>query len=231
MKLIYYWIALLLLSSQVYAQRTNFDKVVLPLDVRAKDYKELLVQLAWLNNPDNDNLSRVVSVEKDKVKLEKKSWTNGVTASFNLNEGNFVNQSNLFFPIYNLNASVTLGTILNTPHKVKIAQQNVKIAENKVNQQKLQLRAEVLRRYETYLASIEILRVRTQALEDARTLKTATVRKFEQGLASVEDYAQALKSYSEALEGGTTAESNIKVAKIAVEEMIGMTLEDVQALK
>lgn len=230
MRVIYYAI-FLLFSASLYAQRTDFDKVVLPLDMRARDFQELLVQLAWMNNPNNENLSKGVIIERDKVVLEKQSWMNGVTASFNLNEGNFVQQSNLFFPIYNLNASISLGTIMSTPHKVKIAKQNVKIAENKVNQQKLQLRAEVLRRYQTYLSSIEILKVRTQAVEDVRVMQTMVIRKFEQGLSTVEEYTQALKSYNEAVEGKTAAENDIVMARISLEELIGLSLDEIQAIK
>lgn len=230
MRVIYYAI-FFLFSASLYAQRTDFDKVVLPLDMRARDFQELLVQLAWMNNPNNENLSKGVIIERDKVVLEKQSWMNGVTASFNLNEGNFVQQSNLFFPIYNLNASISLGTIMSTPHKVKIAKQNVKIAENKVNQQKLQLRAEVLRRYQTYLSSIEILKVRTQAVEDVRVMQTMVIRKFEQGLSTVEEYTQALKSYNEAVEGKTVAENDIVMARISLEELIGLSLNEIQAIK
>ncbi|MBK9463094.1 MAG: TolC family protein [Sphingobacteriales bacterium] len=226
-----YCLLFFLFATNLYAQRANFDKIVYPLDMRAKDFKEVLVQLAWLNNPNNDNLSKSIIIERDKVKLEKQSWMNGVTTSFNLNEGNFSQQANGFFPIYNLNASITLGTILSTPTKVKIAKQNVQIAENKVNQQKLQLRAEVLRRYQTYLSSIEILKVRTQAVEDMRVMQTMVIRKFEQGLATVEEYTQALKSYNETIEGKTAAENDIAIAKISIEEMIGMTLEEIQALR
>ena len=223
MRFVYYTI-FFLFSVSLYAQRTDFDKVVLPLDARAKDFQELLVQLAWMNNPNNENLSKGVTIERDKVALEKQSWMNGITASFNINEGNISQAANGFFPIYNLNASVTLGTIMSTPHKVKIAKQNVKIAENKLNQQKLQLRAEVLRRYQTYLSSIEILKVRTQAVEDVRVMQTMVIRKFEQGLSTVEEYTQALKSYNEVIEGKTAAENDIVMARLSLEEKIGFAL-------
>ncbi len=218
-------------SFSAMAQKTNFDKIVQPIDVRAKDYRELLVQLAWLNNPDNENLANAVIIERERIGLEKQNWLNNLTGSFNVNEGNISQQSNSFFPRYNLNITMSVGTLLATPKKVKIAKEQVKMAENKVNQQKLKIRAEVLERYENYLSAIEILTIRTQAVEDMRTLQTLVVQKFEQGLSTVEEYTEALKAYNQAAEAKALAENNVKLTKLMVEEMIGLPLEEIMPVK
>jgi len=35
----------------LFAQQTNFDKIVVPITQKAASYEEKLVQLAWQNNP------------------------------------------------------------------------------------------------------------------------------------------------------------------------------------
>jgi hypothetical protein len=60
------------------------------------------------------------------------------------------NQTNLF-PILNFNASVSLGTFANRKNKLGIAEQRVKIAEANINQKKLNVRMEILKRHENYL--------------------------------------------------------------------------------
>ena len=42
-----YYLFFFLFTTNLYAQRANLDKIVYPLDMRAKDFKEVLVQLAW----------------------------------------------------------------------------------------------------------------------------------------------------------------------------------------
>ncbi|MFK7907635.1 MAG: TolC family protein [Chitinophagales bacterium] len=215
------------------AQRTNFDKIVMPLEQMARDYKEALVQLAWVNNPDNKVLEHEVNIAEIDKKSAKTIWLENVQASFNLNEGNFRSDSaiggNLFFPKYNFSASISLGSLFKTSHETKRAEQKLDIAHHKVNQRKLQIRAETLTRYEDYLMTIEMLKLRTQAVEDFYATYLALSKKFKESRASLEEYNQASSTYYTALENKLRSESEVAVAKISLEEMIGVRLEEVRA--
>ncbi|MGB1243236.1 MAG: TolC family protein [Chitinophagales bacterium] len=237
--------------TNVQAQRTNFDKIVMPPEQMARDYKEALVQLAWVNNPDNKVLQHEVSIAEIEKKSLKWGWAENIQATFNLNEGHFKKNSpavsdttitdtttlirtiaggsNLFFPRYNFSASISLGALFKNSREKKIARQKLDIAHHKVNQRKLQIRAETLTRYEDYLMTIEMLKLRTQAVEDFYATYLALSKKFKESRASLEEYNQASSTYYTALENKLRSESEVAVAKISLEEMIGVRLEEVRA--
>jgi Outer membrane efflux protein len=77
-----------LLSVSLSAQQTDFNRVVLPVDQKAKDFREFLVQLSWLNNPDNDVYAIEVENAKDQIKVTKKDWLKDIQVTSNINEAN-----------------------------------------------------------------------------------------------------------------------------------------------
>ncbi|MEZ4885983.1 MAG: TolC family protein [Chitinophagales bacterium] len=222
----------LLQLSNIQAQRTNFDRIVIPTDQITRDYKEALVQLAWVNNPDNKVLEHEVNIAEIEKKAAKWTWADNVQASFNLNEGNFQKETdpggNLFFPKYNFSASVSIGSLLRTSSETKKAEQQLDIAHHRVNQRKLQIRAETLKRYEDYLTAVEMLKLRTQAVEDFYATYLAVTKKFKESRSSLEEYNQASTTYYTALENKLRGESDVELAKISLEEIIGVKLEEVR---
>lgn len=218
--------------TNLQAQRTNFDKVVIPLERLTRDYKEKLVQLAWVNNPDNKVLEHEVKIAEIDKKAAKRIWLESVQASFNLNEGNFRSEDqtggNLFFPKYNFSASLSLGSIFKTSSETKRAEQQLDIAHHRVNQRKLLIRAETLSRYEDYLTTVEMLKLRTQAVEDFYATFLAVSKKFKESRSSLEEYNQASTTYYTALENKLRGESEVNLKKISLEEIIGVSLEEVK---
>lgn len=219
--------------SSLFAQNANFDEIVIPLERLTRDYKEKLVQLAWANNPDNKVLEHEVNIAEIDHKGAKTTWLESVQATFNLNEGNFRSKTdsavgNLFFPRYNFSASISLGSIFKTSRETKITAQKLDIAHHRVNQRKLQIRAETLARYEDYLTAIEMLKLRTQAVEDFYATFLAVSKKFKESRSSLEEYNQASTTYYTALENKLRGESDVNLKKIALEEMIGVSLEKVK---
>jgi outer membrane protein TolC len=70
------------------AQLTDFNRVVLPVDQKAKDFREFLVQLAWQNNPDNKVYDIEVENAKDQLAVTKKDWLKDIQVTSNINEAN-----------------------------------------------------------------------------------------------------------------------------------------------
>ncbi|OWY23399.1 hypothetical protein C7N43_03325 [Sphingobacteriales bacterium UPWRP_1] len=226
-------ISALLLPLGAQAQKTDFNKIIQPLDVRAKDYTELLVQLAWSNNPKYEALKVEQNIAEEEIKLAQKKWTRDINASFNLNEANLktlgsdATAENVFFPRYNLSATLNIGAFANRRSEVNIAKHNLHIAENETNQAKLQLRAEVLRRYETYLTAKELLKIRAQNVEDMYATYLLAKSNMELGKGDLKELNSASDSYNKAQENKLLAETNLRTAKINLEEIIGLKLEDI----
>lgn len=218
-------------EDDVSAQKTDFNKIVPPSGSRAANLEEVLVQVAWINNPRYDALESQKHIEREKVKIAKLSWTEGIAANFNLNQGNVQpTNDNIFFPMYNFSATFNLGSILKTPYEVRNAKERERIAEYEINQAKHQLRAEVLSRYRKYEAAIEVLKIRTKASEDLNTSYVLVKKSFEQGNTTLKTYIEATNAYNQSLEQKLVAESNVSLTLIALEEVIGVPLDEVKKM-
>ncbi|MEM9822727.1 MAG: TolC family protein [Bacteroidota bacterium] len=239
MKTRFTFLLLLCLSFGLHAQKVDFDKVVIPVEYRAKTFPDFLVQLAWMNNPKNDVLSRKVDIAKEELRIKKWDWTKDVDAIFNYNEAHFIQDvvdptgrdpiiESLIYPRFNFGARISLGTILNHPKEKKIAQLEVQVTELERDQEKLQIRADVLERYEEYLLAKEILLTREQAEEENYQTYQLINARFKKGEADLDEVNQASSTYYSAKESTITAKSEIKVAKIKIEELIGISFEDAE---
>ncbi|QQS27709.1 MAG: TolC family protein [Sphingobacteriales bacterium] len=217
----------------MFAQKTDFDKIVPPLEVRAKEYVEVLIQLAWMNNPQYDGLQLEEKISEEEIKLAKLQWTKDLNASFNLNEANIKNwgsndgTDNIFFPRYNLSATLNLGSFINRKANVNIARYKSEIAAKEINQAKLLLRGEVTRRYEEYLLTLEIIKIRAQAVEELYSSYLLAKSNMELGKGELKELNEATEAYLKARENKLMAETNLKIAKINIEELIGLKLEEV----
>lgn len=225
-------IVVALLPYGAMAQKVDYNAIVLPSNAKDVEFEEKLVQLAWANNPTNEILDHHVNIAHIQVKQARWRWLNQFTVSGNVNEFT-INPPDgitgpLFYPRYNVGATITLGNFVTDPMNVKMMKEQKKIAELNINSQKLTLRAEVLRRYNSYVASKRVLEVRREALEDAYTSKGLMEQRFKSGDATIEEYNVALGNFNDQKTQEILAESSYKTAKIDIEELIGVRLEDVK---
>lgn len=224
-----------LFCQEAFLQTVDFDKVVPPIEVRPKTFEDYLVQLAWNNSPKNQKLFNQLEIATNDIQLAKKTWTQDIIASVNLNE---ISLSNLvygdqleipvFIPIYNFGASVNLGTFLYRPIKVKIAEEKEKMAEFDISQQKLIIRRDVLEAYETYRKTMAVLNVRVLAEQDSYGSYILISEKFKNNDAKFEDFNAASSAYYSAKEGTVQARSEVEISTIKIEELIGIPFEMAQ---
>ncbi len=228
-----------------YGQKVDFDRVVTPVEMGTRNFKEYLVQLAWMNSPENDVLVFQKEMREFELKSEKKDWMDDIRFSVNLNENN-LNRDTVFivpgtnpssaqntnlFPIFNLNASVSLGTFTNRKNRVGAAESRVKMAESNVNQKKLNVRLMVLQRYEEYEMQQEILKATSTEEEDTYQAYILITDLFKADKANLEDYLQASTSYHSSVQKRIKANADVNIAKLRVEELIGISLEDANRMR
>ena len=219
---------------------------------KPKDFEEYLVQLAWKNDPGEDGLDSEVKVRKEEVSLAKKDWTRNLSTAINFNESNFpyfltnylgitrwlgkeIDQTKIpsvvTYPLWNIGIGVNIGDLLVRKHKIIIANEKVKIAESDIQLRKLRLKSEVLTRYQAYLESFQVLKIRIQSLDAAEANKTQIASLFSLNKAKFEDYNTANKAFYDASESKIKAETDIKVTRIKLEELIGVKWETIEKIK
>jgi len=215
----------------MFSQQIDYNKIILPDDARDIEFVEKLIRLAWINNPINDMLRHQVKASEYNEKVFKRNFFNQINATGNLNEFNVSppagNAQAIFFPRYNFGATLSLGNFFIDPMRVKRAKEETAIAVSNVNSKKLTLRAEVLRRYQIYITSKELLKVQVEALEDASNLFSTSEQKFKNGEATIVDYNNALEILNSRKTQKITAEREFNISKIDIEELIGVRMEDV----
>ncbi len=222
---------LLCLVMPLAAQQTDYDGIIQPLDAKAREFPEYLVQLAWLNSPEGAIALEEVKNEQDEAQNVRKEWTRDVQVTFNLNEGNLrpaSSTNNAFFPRYNFALNLNAYNILTQKNKSQIGKRNVKIAELQVNQRKLTVRAETLARYANFRLAKDVYQTRALAEQEMNANFILVEQLYKTDEATFEQYTLASTSYYQAKESRIKAETDIQLAKYLLEAIIGLKWEQVQ---
>ena len=232
---------LLFLSPAVLSQRLDFEQVIPPIEQRSSDFEDFLVQLAWFNNPQKEIYKHDTKIAEQEVKLARKGWLEIFNVNVGLNPGagqvdtlkNDLGEEIglVLYPRYTIGTGINLAPLFTTPNEVKKAKEELKKIEHTENLEKLKLRAEVKERYRKYLLAVEVLKAREKLEYDAKGVYDFFSELFKNNEIEYEDYSKSFESYHNAVEARINAESDIEVAKIRIEEYIGIDFELAQRLK
>jgi outer membrane protein TolC len=213
------------------AQQTRYDTLVPPNLQEVTSLEDFLILLAWQNAPQNRRYEYELNIADRNIKLARRDWSNEVRASFNLNEITAdrliygQDDQPVFLPIYNFGASVSLGSFLNTPQKVKIAEEEKKISEAELHQQKSMIRLAVLTLYQQYLESRELLTARIEAEENAYSAFLLMEKLLKKGEAEMNAYATASSAYYAAKEAKIRTKGEGERLRLELSSLIGMPLD------
>ncbi len=212
-------------------QTIDFNQIVVPEGQRPNNFEDYLVQLAWLNSPKRQILNFEKAKEEKEVALKRTEWMDDVDFTFNINEVSLENvlapdpDNFVLYPLYQLSAGVSLGSFTNTKKERELEEFDVKISEMQANEYKMAIRAETLARYHKLLLAIETLKVRVKAEENAQNTYDLSSQRFKNADLDLEDLLRASESFNGAIEKRLDAETEIELAKVALEEMIGVKWE------
>ncbi|MFT3936430.1 MAG: TolC family protein [Chitinophagaceae bacterium] len=204
------------------------------------DIREKLVQLA-LQNPNYEIADRKVAIAGYQVKKAKGSWLNALAVQGNLNEFAFkgattttispgvttTTNPSTFYPKYNIGANIPFDMFSSKKNDVKIARENLSIAEAEKNQRFREIKAQVLTKYEDYLLCQQKLDFQSQVTQDARTAYLAAEKDFQEGAIKQEDYNKSYRAYTDEKIRQAEFLRNYNVIKLELEAMIGITMDDV----
>jgi outer membrane protein TolC len=226
-------ILFLLISVPAWAQNVDYNKIILPDYTKSPDFAEKLVQLAWKNHPSNEVIRRDVNVATFAVRQSAASWLDVVRFTGNMNEFTLNPQSDVFgrsafYPRYNVSASISLGMFLSIPYTTRMNKERLYQAQANVNVQKLTVRNQVLKAYNEYVLREKIYKVQSQLLMDNETSHKLIEQRFKNGETNFETYSLSLSNYSSMTVSQLESERNFKNAKLDLEQLIGMRLEDVR---
>lgn len=188
--------------------------------------REKLIQLAVLNSDVQIDEANV-NIAKYNLKKAKASWFDQINISGNVNE--FVikgSDAANYFPKYNLGVSIPLGLFQKHSNDVKIAQEIITINELTRNEKIKQIRTEVLTKYENYLEKKQILELQMEITEEEYTLWLKAQKDYKVS-GKMDDLNKAYKNYNSELSKQRSAERDLRVAYIELEEVVGFRLDEI----
>ncbi|MBN8577728.1 MAG: TolC family protein [Cytophagales bacterium] len=212
------------------AQSIDYNKIILPDRVQSADFGEKLVQLAWRNHPTNEIYRHDVTIAQYQVNRSAADWLNMITVQGNLNEFNIKEQSNnvpVFLPRYNFGLIVPLGIFVKNPNETKQNKQKLAIAQESVNAQKLEVRRVVLKAYNDYQVAEKIFKIQSQQFSDSESNLKLIEQRFKRGETNFEVYTASQAELNRASIAMLQADRDFKNAKLDLEQLIGVRLEDV----
>jgi len=218
-------------SGVLLGQSVDYNKIILPSSVKDASIEERLVQIAWANMPQNSIVQRNVTIAKNDLRKEQWAWLNHIGISGNLNEftikGRESGTANNFYPRYNFSIGFTLGTFAFHSLSVKNARESLKIKEESINDQKLSVRADVLKRYSTYKSNQELLSIQTKLLNSYEANFRLQETKFKNGEITLDQYNGSEERLNNQRIRKITAENGFQHSKLDLEQILGMKLEDI----
>lgn len=199
------------------------------------DIRERLVQLA-LQNPNFEIADRNVNVATYQLRKAKGSWLGALSASGNINEFTINKPDALsiqatLYPKYNFSVNLPLDFFTSRGNEVKIARENVYIANALKNDQYRTIRRAVLSMYEDYLLHKEKLELITRMTQSEYTEYKLAEKDFSDGLVTPEVFKKAEGAYYEQLMRKADFQRNFSIAKLELEQMIGVSIDDILGKK
>ena len=195
------------------------------------DYLEKLIYIAWQNYPDNLANRYLVDIAEEDLFQRKWSWLDNLnlTYQYNPQPGSTLDPNdNSSLPRFGIGVSINIGSIFSTPSKISQGKYYLERAKLGVVQQKLYIRSEVTKRYAYYIGNINLMKIRTQAVNDAQSSLTSVKYKYESGQVSLEEYDRALRTYTDNLERQAVAEMDVQFNKANLEQLVGIKLEEIK---
>ncbi len=189
--------------------------------------REKLVQLA-MQNPNFEIADRKVSIANYQLSKAKGEWLSVIVPSVNLNELTLQpkGSGNQFLPLWNVGVAIPLNFYTQRKNEVKVARENLYIAEAEKNQRYREIRTQVLTKYEDYLMYKDILDLQSRVTQDAYLNYRQKEQDFKDDLIGVDVYNNAFALYKEQQVRKLTDIRNFNVSKLELEQMIGIPIDD-----
>jgi outer membrane protein TolC len=221
-KYVFSFLVALLVMSRVIAQESMIPEI-------NDTFLQKLIDTAKMYYPKVKTFDHRVIIADDDVKKAKLSWFDLLTFSYlyspnqvtTLVNPNFLNgyQFGIFF---------NFASLLQKPHTIKQAKEQLAIAVLQKKEYDLNIEAEVKSRYFKYVQELTIKKLQLQVVLDAESMMKQLKYKFEKGEETFESYSKTLISYTQQKQSVIEAEGSVLIAKSALEEIIGKKLEAIK---
>ncbi|MEZ5056686.1 MAG: TolC family protein [Saprospiraceae bacterium] len=214
---------------------------VSPTIAAKRSFEDYLIEQAWQNNPGAKILDSKLVIAEENLKYTKKEWLRSfqVSGSITPRDSSILllvpedrlTPGTVFPPLYNFGLGWNIGSVFGQKNKNNISKQEIEISRLEIDDERLRFNQEVLTRYHKFILAQEVLKARQAAEEDANANYTLLSSLFQKNKATFEEYNEASISYHNAVEKRLTAETELTLNRIYLEEIVGIPWESLERTK
>jgi outer membrane protein TolC len=197
------------------------------------DIRERLVNLA-LQNPNYEIADHTARAAYYNIKLARVAYLNMFVAAGNINEFTFntpkVNGQSIpfYYPKYNFGVSIPFGIFSQVTNQTRAAREMYAGALATKNAKALEIKADVLTKYENYLLAKQLVDLQTRMTQAEYSTYKRAESDFQENLIKLEQVETAQRNYVQEQVKGLNLQRDLNLAKIALEMIIGVRIEDVE---
>ena len=219
-----------LFTTSILAQdRSSANRVGINVDTsRIADIREKLVQLA-LQNPEFEIADRNVAIAHYQLKSAKGEWLGFITPGINLNPITILPRSDdqLFFPLWNVSIGMPLNFYSQRKNGVKVAREKIFIAEAEKNERYRRIRMQVLSAFEDFRMYRDMLDIQNVVMLDEKLEYMQAEKDFEETQIDAATFKKSKLIYAEAQMKQREMQRNLETAKILLEQLVGVNIDEV----
>ncbi len=188
---------------------------------------EQLAKIAWEKSSFNKLYESNKQVAEHSMNSSKFSFLEGMGFSLNVNEFtiNPVPGNNNFYPRYNFGYSFSIGQIMDMAGDVKEAKNQILKLDYERIEDSLRVRSNVLQKYEAYKLSYELMQMAKENVINVNSELGVIERDYSEGKVDIAQYKMIQDAYTSARSQELNAINAFFIAKIQLEEVLGMSLE------
>lgn len=200
-------------------------------------YLSKLIATAKANYPRVKNLQNHIDIAQQNIGKARASYFDAFTFSYIYQPhsativntgGTTTGQNYSYFNGIQAGVFFNLGNFLQKPYAVRVAKQELLVANNERDEYFLTLSTEVKKRYYTYILRLNELKIQSQSAQDADQIVKTLRHKFEKGEETYDNYNKAQVTFADRSQTRIAAEANLLNARADLEELLGQTIESVK---
>jgi outer membrane protein TolC len=225
----YFLMTLLIFSQFARAQSPLYRRD----SMRVNNIREKLVQLA-MQNPAYEIVDRTALAASYQVKIAKSAYLGLIAAQGNVNEftvnpPKYNGQSvPFYYPKYNLGVNIPFNIFTTVPNTTKVAQENYYIADAAKREKYLEIKADVLTKYENYLLAKQLVELQGKIVQGEYAAFKRAEGDFAENLIKLEVVEKEQKLYINEQIQYLTLQKDLNLTKIQLEKVIGVNIEEVE---
>lgn len=188
-----------------------------------------LVNLA-LQGPEYEALGHKVTISQAQLMQARRAWFNLLTFSLNYNDQTFAKQvpgASYVYPKYYFGLIIPVGMFFSMGPQIHAASENVKVAQNNMEDLARSIRMDVLSKWKTYKNYEALILLQNTVVADQQAALNQIEKKFRDGTIAIDQYNLANRAFSEEKTKLLNLQLSQDLERLDIERMIGTSLDSV----